>query len=300
MKKLIVNADDFGFTKAITDAIIDCHSNGIVTSTTLMSNMPFAEYAASKAKDFPELSVGLHLNLTEGKPLAAPDKIDRLVDSEGNFLDKSNQFKNLRSNKKVKEQVYKEFEAQLLRALDLGVNISHCTGHRRIEKKLVVRKAIKKLYKRYGVFAVRTRKRLYWTDPKANFYFKLKKTLLNLRRFPSVYARIFNHLIAKKTGLPLPDRMISPRYLIPCHFDPKEQFIRCFNSLPEGVSELLLHPGYYDEKSMESPAFRKTREFDTQIACDKDIKNCIKECNIELISFRDLLNNSEKPPHLLS
>lgn len=79
VKKLIVNADDFGFSKAVTDAILDCHSNGIVTSTTLMSNMPFAEYAASKAKVFPMLSVGLHMTLTEGKPLSAPADVDNLI-----------------------------------------------------------------------------------------------------------------------------------------------------------------------------------------------------------------------------
>jgi predicted glycoside hydrolase/deacetylase ChbG (UPF0249 family) len=299
VKRLIVNADDFGFTKAITDAIIDCHRNGIVTSTTLMSNMPFAEYAVSKARAFPKLSVGLHLNLTEGKPLVAPDKVDSLVDSEGNFLYKSNQFKNRKFNKKIEEQVYRELEAQLLHALDLGVNISHCDGHHRIQKNPIVRRVIIKLHKRYEIPAVRTQKGLYWTDPKAKFYLKLKKMLLNLGRFHKVHNRAINHLIVRKNKWLMPDRMISPHYLVPCPSDPKERFIQCFKSLPEGTSELVLHPGYYDEKSPDSSAFRKTREFEAQIACDKDIKTCIKEYDIELISFRDLFNNSEKSLHLL-
>jgi predicted glycoside hydrolase/deacetylase ChbG (UPF0249 family) len=288
VKKLIVNADDFGFTQVITDAIIDCHNDGIVTSTTLMSNMSFAEYAASKAKAFPKLSVGLHLNLTEGRPLVVPSKVDNLVDSKGNFLDGSIQCKSLWFNEKVEEQVYRECEAQLLRALDLGLNISHFDSHHRIQKSLIVRRVIIKLHKLYGIPAVRTQKGLYWTDPEAKFYLKLKKTLLNLRKFRREYIRMLNHLIMRKNGLLTPDRMISPNYLIPHLSDPKKQFIQCLKSLPDGISELTLHPGYYDEKSTDSPAYSKIRKFDAQIARDKDVKNCIKEYDIKLISFRDL------------
>jgi hypothetical protein len=292
VKKLIVNADDFGFTRAVTDAIIDCHNNGIVTSTTLMSNMPFAEYAASKAKAFPRLSVGLHLNLTEGKPLTAPAKVDGLIDSKGNFLCGSKRLTNLRSNKGIEEQVYRELEAQLLHALGLGVNISHFDSHQWIQRNPMVRKTIIRLYELYGIPAVRTQKGLYWTDPEANFYFKLKRMLFNLKRFRRTYTRVFNHLVMRKNGLLTPDRMISPSRLIPRFSDPKEQFISCLKSLSDGVSELGLHPGYCDEKSTDSPAFRKTREFDTQIACDEDVKNCIKECNIKLVSFSDLKKGS--------
>ncbi len=288
MKKLIVNADDFGFTKAVTDAIIDCHNNGIVTSTTLMSNMPFTEYAASKVKAFPGLSVGLHLNLTEGKPLTVPARVDNLIDSEGNFLGFSPQRKNLRSNENAKEQVYRELEAQLLHVLDLKLNISHFDSHHFMHRIPIVRKALIKLHKLYGIPAVRAQKGLYWTDSGAKFYFKLKKTFLNLRKFRKQYSQMLQHLIVRKSGLFTPDRMVSPGKLIPHLSDPKKQFIQCLKAIPDGVSELVLHPGYYDEKSTDSEAFRKIRKFEAQIARDEDVKNCIKEYDIKLISFIDL------------
>jgi predicted glycoside hydrolase/deacetylase ChbG (UPF0249 family) len=288
VKKIIVNGDDFGFTKAITDAIIDCHRDGIITSTSLMSNMPFAEYAASEAKAFPRLSVGLHLNLTEGKPLTVPSKISQLVDSEGNFLNDSKQSKNLRFNREIEEQVYREVEAQLLRALDMGLNISHFDSHHGIQKNSVIIKTIIKLHKLYGIPAARTLKGLYWTDPKAKLYFKLKRRLLNLRKFKKNRTRIFNHLIIRKNGLFTPDRMITPRYLIPRLSDPKKQFIQCLKSLPDEISELPLHPGYHDDKSIDSPAYSRIREFEAQIARDKDVKNCIREYDIKLISYSDL------------
>jgi predicted glycoside hydrolase/deacetylase ChbG (UPF0249 family) len=286
VKKLIVNADDFGLSKAVTDATIDCHINGIITSATLMSNMPSAEYAVSRAKAFPELSIGLHLNLTEGKPLTAPDKVDNLIDSNGNFLPASKQRKNLLSNDKAKEQVYRELEAQLLRALDLGVHITHFDSHNGTHKTPAVINALIKLHKLYGIPAARTNKGLYWTDPNANIYFKLKKTLLNFISFQRAHSRSAAHLIMRKNGLLTPDRLIILGYLIPPPPKKrlKEKVVQCLKALPYGTSEIGFHPKY-NEQSSESSAFS---ESDAQVLCDNDVKNCIKENNIKLISFGDL------------
>ena len=73
-----------GLTKSITDAIVDTHLNGIMTSTTMMVNMAGFEYAVKKAKEISSLGVGIHFNLTEGIPLAAPNRPD-LIDNDGNF-----------------------------------------------------------------------------------------------------------------------------------------------------------------------------------------------------------------------
>ena len=70
-KKIIINADDFGITRAVSDAIINVYQNRSLTSTSLMVNMPAAEYAAALAKERPELGVGLHFNITEGCPLSS-------------------------------------------------------------------------------------------------------------------------------------------------------------------------------------------------------------------------------------
>jgi predicted glycoside hydrolase/deacetylase ChbG (UPF0249 family) len=253
-----------------------------------MSNMPFAEYAASVAKACPKLSVGLHLTLTEGKPLSVPADVDNLIDSNGNFIRFSPQRKNLRSNEVAKRQVYKELEAQLIRAMDLGVNISHFDSHHFIHRAPIVRKAIIKLHKLYGVPAIRAQKGLYFTDSKAKFCFKLKRMELNLRKYKKKFSQVFQDIVVRRSGLLTPDSMLSPGYLIPLLSDPKEQFIQFLKAVPEGVYELMLHPGYYDEGSGDSEEFKKTREFDANIAIDEDIKNCIRECGIRLISFNEL------------
>ncbi len=94
-KKLIINADDLGLNDLITDAIIYSHKNGIVTSSTIMVNMPGFKYAVKKIKEVPKLGVGIHFNLTEGYPIADKSKLSLLLDSSGAFKANIDQRKNL-------------------------------------------------------------------------------------------------------------------------------------------------------------------------------------------------------------
>ena len=82
IKKLIVNADDFGMCEGNTIGILLAHKNGILTSTTVMMNMPYASFALKQAQNFPDLGVGVHLNITIGKPLTQMS----CVDENGYFL----------------------------------------------------------------------------------------------------------------------------------------------------------------------------------------------------------------------
>lgn len=104
--KLIVNADDFGYTKSNTLGIIEGFKKGIITSTTAMMNMPYVDFAAEQIKDISGLGIGVHLTLTVGKPLT---KCKTLVDEKGDFLSRS---KLLESNVN-KDEILSEFKAQI-------------------------------------------------------------------------------------------------------------------------------------------------------------------------------------------
>ena len=67
--KLIINADDFGYSNGVNYGIIDAFKNGILTSTTCLTNMPGFNHAIQLAKENPNLGIGIHLTLTCGKPL---------------------------------------------------------------------------------------------------------------------------------------------------------------------------------------------------------------------------------------
>ncbi len=83
MKDLILNADDFGYTKGINEGIIRAHRDGILTSTTLMANGPAFDDAVERAKENPKLGIGCHLVLTGGYSVAPRDDIPSLADKEG-------------------------------------------------------------------------------------------------------------------------------------------------------------------------------------------------------------------------
>lgn len=84
IKKLIINADDFGMCEGNSLGILLAHEQGLVSSTTVMMNMPYALWALDKAEAYPDLGIGVHLTLTAGKPLLPGKK--SYTDEEGNFL----------------------------------------------------------------------------------------------------------------------------------------------------------------------------------------------------------------------
>src|SRR5215203_3148938 len=85
-RQLVVNADDFGISRGVNRGIVEAHRLGLVTSASLMPNLPAAEDALTRAAICPNLGLGLHLTLTAGKPLSPPQQVQTLVDAEGQFL----------------------------------------------------------------------------------------------------------------------------------------------------------------------------------------------------------------------
>jgi predicted glycoside hydrolase/deacetylase ChbG (UPF0249 family) len=83
MRRLIVNADDFGFTAGVNRGIVEAHCRGVVTSSTLMANGPAFSDAVQLARTVPQLSVGCHVVLIDGQPLLDPKIISSLVDQNG-------------------------------------------------------------------------------------------------------------------------------------------------------------------------------------------------------------------------
>lgn len=86
MSKLIITADDYGMCKPVNDAIELCMEAGIVQATCIMSNMGAYKESSNLRSKFKNVSIGIHWNLTLGKPILLPSKIPSLVDGEGNFF----------------------------------------------------------------------------------------------------------------------------------------------------------------------------------------------------------------------
>lgn len=144
---LIVNADDLGRTIGINQGIFEAHARGIVTSATLMVSYPAAEAAARELHAYPDLGVGLHVQLTGGRPLTDPESIPSLVGADGRFPAKPEGHGELRL-----EEVLVEVEAQLARFSALvGGTPTHLDSHHHSHRLPVVTEALARVARRIGV-----------------------------------------------------------------------------------------------------------------------------------------------------
>ena len=128
---LIINADDFGMSDGVTDGIIRAWQDGVVTNTSALINLDGAPERIARAHAlYPDLPIGLHLNLTLGKPILPPEEVPTLVDDDGNFYDRFQIFQHLYeiSVDELRAELFAQAEA--LRAT--GVEFDHIDYHQHL------------------------------------------------------------------------------------------------------------------------------------------------------------------------
>lgn len=249
--KLIVNGDDFGITHACNLAIIDCFKYGIMKSTSMMTNMPCAKEAAKLWQQHPNLSVGIHLNLTVGFPLCKDLKT--LVKEDGSF-DKNILF----GEKYVNiEEMMKECEAQIGMFISLtGRKPDHINSHHGLEAIQGGEQVIQQLSIKYDI-PIRQLTRV--KNPEA-----------------LEYITSYVIPIKKATKLPVED---------------VDEIINLFSQeelASDNYYEWLGHPGYVDYELMKLSSYTTNRCLDAQCFCNEKIKDWIIKNKIELISYLDL------------
>lgn len=144
MITLIVNADDFGYSRGVNNGIVDSHLYGIVNSTTMMMNMPGTDHAIELAKKHPSLQVGIHLVLTCGKPLL--QEVPSLVDEDGTFK----RLSRLKENMEISLiELESEWTAQIERFLASGLNLTHIDSHHHVHTFKEFLPVIQKLANKY-------------------------------------------------------------------------------------------------------------------------------------------------------
>ncbi|MGE7602623.1 chitin disaccharide deacetylase [Peribacillus sp. NPDC097675] len=145
MIEVLVNADDFGFSRAVNYGILNSHINGIVNSATLMMNAKATEHAIRIAKDHRTLKVGIHLVLTWGRPLL--DDVPSLVDEAGNFKKQAEIQKN--PDDISLEELEREWSAQIDKFLALGMSPTHFDSHHHVHAIPAFLPVVKKLSAHY-------------------------------------------------------------------------------------------------------------------------------------------------------
>jgi predicted glycoside hydrolase/deacetylase ChbG (UPF0249 family) len=252
--RLIVNADDFGYTPGVTRGILRAHRDGIVTATTLMANAPDTEGAAEAARTAKTLDVGVHLVFTYGRPLTAADRVPSLVTATGEFPRVTDL---LRSGRPTAEEALVEARAQYehVRRL-LGRDPTHVDTHHWVHDLPALEDAVLALAKETGI-AARThdgRQRARFRDAGV--------------RTPDRFVREYQH--TGKIGL--------------------ERLIGLLEVLSEdgGTIELMCHPGEPDEALRTGSSYAAERGVELDALTDPSARQAIARLGIELVDYRAL------------
>src|SRR5688572_12150458 len=148
--KLIVNADDFGYTESVSAGILRGHRDGIVTATTFMTNAPHTDGAATLARATPSLDVGVHLVVSFGRPVANVARVRSLIDTDGKFF----RPKELLSRDIGREEALTEYRAQYEKARELlGREPTHLDTHHWVHDHPALEWAIGELARETGAAA---------------------------------------------------------------------------------------------------------------------------------------------------
>lgn len=283
-KRLIVNADDFGLTSGVNRAIIEGHTRGAITSATLMANMPAFDAAVRLAKDHPSLGVGLHINITQGRPVAEPSRVSSLINDCGEFWGTSGAiFKRMLAGRVKIEEVVIELRAQIEKALNAGLRLTHVDSHKHSHALPQICEAVISTIKDYGVNAVRAPRERWRFDRDAETF---KLITQSAGAFGiSQLCRVSDARL-KKSGLKTPDFFFG---VARTGFWTKPWLIDLIERLPAGASELMCHPGYEDaELDGVKTRLRTSRTDELRLLTDPDVVAKLKENGVKLINFSGL------------
>ena len=281
MRRLIVNADDFGLHAAVNRGILAAHTEGIVSSTSLMAGGAALDDAVRIAKQCPQLGVGVHLTLVGARPVLPVAEVSSLLDEAGDFYGSYPLFiKRFLRGKIRLAEVERELAAQIDRVRMAGIQPSHLDSHQHLHVLPGIGGLVLDLARRFSIRAIRIP-----AEPVA-FIGATPATVGRLvgRGGLTMLANLFRQHAAA-AGIRTSDHfygMLAGGQLT------EPAILAILRRLPPGDSELMTHPGFADESLAD--AFRWDYQWDAerQALTAPAVRALLAERQIRLISFREL------------
>lgn len=283
MKRLIVTADDFGRSTAINDAVESAHRKGILTSASLMVSEPASTDAVGRAHALPDLNVGLHLVLVDGTPTLPTGKVSDLVQADGRF---SRQL--VRSGWKffasptVRRQLEAEIRAQFSAFQATGLRLDHVNAHHHMQLHPTVFPLILRIGREFGLKAMRIP-----DEPPLD---ALCDTRSELRRRQGQRLFLSPWLARLRQGLQRAGTLHND-HLFGLYDTGKmdvEKLVRILAHLPEGTSEIMLHPEVeLSDTPRRLKALRPGQE-EYRALLHPRVSRCLDRFDIQLAGFGHL------------
>ena len=250
-KMLIINADDCNLTSQVTSAILKAHENGIVTSTTFLINLPVGPGVVRELLSRKKLGIGLHMNVTLGKPVAKPELVRSLLQKDGRFK-KKEQY----SEKKLPpvSEILEEFKAQLLKFEKVFKRLpTHVDVHHHMHDFRPFLEALAAVAQKHDLPVRWTR---HLTEP------DIRSAHKDLKTTDHFYGNLDPHTFWTEEVL---------RHLL--------------FTLPEGTSEIMCHPGWVDDELCSISSLTIPREREYQLFSLKELRRYVDHLGIRLAHF---------------
>ena len=286
MRRLIINADDFGFTSGVNRAILEAHSHGVVTSATLMANGPAFAEAVQLAGTVPKLSIGCHVVLTDGEPVLGAERLPSFT-SGSHFRDGMIAFAARAIAGRIDgDEIAAEASAQIRKIQSAGIAVSHIDTHKHTHLFPKILQPLLRAAANCGVRAVR--------NP---FGPRLPLRSSHLLARPGLWTRyaevrILGAFAGKfreavdREGFTTPDGTLG--IVVTGALD-ETLFYAIARSIPEGTWEFVCHPGYNDaDLQAGKTRLRESRETELRVLTLPAVREVLAQQGIELISYREL------------
>ena len=280
-KRIVINADDFGLCSGVNKAVAQAHTEGVLTSATIMANMPAADEAVEIAGQLPTLGIGVHLNLFEGRPLSKDTSINSLLDADGRFACSPAKLSLLSiAVHRIRNAIRTELAAQLQWVIDKGLKPTHLDSHKHIHCFPAIFPIVCKLAGRFGIPAVRFAlepkelSRLPWplSGKDGRKRAKLIRTMAKINRMQN------SHFL--KTSALLG---VAHTGRIDVNFF---RAVTLYNSA--ATCEVMTHPGLAEGLDPGQTRLLHQRKVELEALCSERTKQYFKDAGIKLVHYGQL------------
>ena len=278
--KFVLNADDFGMSEAYNRAILEGYSSGILKSASLVANGEAFEEAWKKViPACPDLGVGVHLNIIEGKPLCL--NLDKLTDADGNFNNSYVQILLKSLNKKdnlFMEQMEKEFRAQIEEVLRY-TKVTHIDSHVHVHSIPPVFDLVCKLAKEYRIKHIRTQFEKPYIIPDVNRHLTLKYPINLIKVALLDFFTVINRKKVHEYELKTNDYLIGVAYTSMMNSLSVSYGLLALKNYENITAEALIHPCRYEDGTIDN----HFTEF--QITKNMKLKDKIENLGFEITNY---------------
>jgi len=268
LRTLVVNADDFGFTRDVNAGIVQAHREGILTATTLMANGAAFTDAVRLAKETPSLDIGVHLQMVQGQSLSDPSR--SLPETIAHLINDL-----LRG----RWDVLGELSAQVEKILAAGIQPTHLDTHKHTHLLPTVLDAVAKLSQRYQIPWVRRPFDMPLDARRASLTTRL--SAMAMQQMRRRFARILTQHGALST-----DHFAG--FVWTGNYD-ADDLIQLLGVLPEGSTEFMCHPGQLGQELRAARTrLKESRVAELKALIDPRVRAAIAASGIVLCGYRGL------------